>query len=218
MVAGVDTPICIRQPDDELRDIVQLAGVAVVDAYRRNTSGTNHPIKKGGRSIALGVAVELSDMYRVLLPVDENDSRARAQVESLLELPVVAGELTVDVLHVHEGESTTDPQWAAGEGFAESFAEEMAETVRDTDRLPSSVETAVNLLEASDHEYSVHERGGEPAVEILEFTADRDSDTIVLGVSGRSPVGKVLFGSVAQAVILDSDRPVMVVPAHIAES
>jgi len=88
-------------------------------------------------------------MYRVLLPVDTHDSRARAQVEALLELPVATGDLTVDILHVHEGETTTDPQWAAGEGFAESFAEEMAETVRNTDRLPSAVETAVDLLEGS---------------------------------------------------------------------
>lgn len=157
-------------------------------------------------------------MYRVLLPIAENESRARAQVETVLELPVDAGDLAVDILHVHEGESTTDPQWAAGEGFAESFDEEMAETVRTTDRLPSAVETAVDLLESSDHEFTVHERGGEPAVTIHEFAAEHDSDTIILGVSGQSPVGKVLFGSVAQAVILNSDRPVTVVPAHTAES
>jgi nucleotide-binding universal stress UspA family protein len=218
MFAGMGTPICVLQPDDELKDTVQLAGVAVVDAYRRNTSGTNHPIKKGGRSIALGVAVELSDMYRALLPINENESRARAQVEAVVDLPVATGDLAVDILHVHEGESTTDPQWAAGEGFAESFDEEMAETVRSSDRLPSAVETAVDLLKPSDCEFTVHERGGEPAVAILEFASEHDSNTIILGVSGRSPVGKVLFGSVAQAVILDSDRPVMVVPAHTAES
>lgn len=153
-------------------------------------------------------------MYRALLPINENEFRARAQVETVLELPVATGDIAVDILHVHEGDSTTDPQWAAGEGFAESFDEEMAETGRTTDRLPSAVETAVDLLEASDHEYRVHQQGGEPAVAILEFAAEHASNTIILGVSGRSPVGKVLFGSVAQAVILDSDRPVTVVPEH----
>ncbi|MEA1930276.1 MAG: universal stress protein [Euryarchaeota archaeon] len=157
-------------------------------------------------------------MYRVLLPIDTHDSRARAQVEAVLEPPLATGDLAVDILHVHEGDSTTDPQWAAGEGFAERFDEAMAETVRSSDRLPTSVVTAVDLLEASGHTFTVHERSGEPAVEILDFAAEQDSDTIVLGVTGRSPVGKVLFGSVAQAVILDSDRPVTVVPAHTAES
>ncbi|WP_135305187.1 universal stress protein [Haloarcula amylovorans] len=157
-------------------------------------------------------------MYRVLLPVDTNESRARAQSETILELPVAAGDITVDVLHVYENVSTNDPQWAAGEEFTESFDEEMAETVRTTDRIPSSVETAVDLFESSDYEFTVHERRGEPAVEILEFAAGQDSDMIILGISRRSPVGKVLFGSVAQAVILESDRPVMVVPELSSES
>ncbi|WP_135365791.1 universal stress protein [Halosimplex halophilum] len=157
-------------------------------------------------------------MYRVLLPVDRNESRARAQVEAVLELPVAAGDLTVDVVHVHRNASSTDAEWAAGEGFSETFAEEMAEEVRESDRIPASVEAAVERLEASDHEFAVHERSGEPAEAILEFAAEHDSDTIVLGGSRRSSVGKVLFGSVVQAVILESDRPVTVVPEAEPES
>lgn len=157
-------------------------------------------------------------MYRVLLPVNTNESRARAQTEAALDLPAAADELEVDILHVHRDVSASDAQWAAGEGFADSFAEEMAAEVRDLDRIPSSVEAAVDLLESSDHGFTVHERSGEPAAEILDFAAEHDSDVIILGVSGHSPVGKVLFGSVAQAVILDSDRPIMLVPEHESES
>ncbi|MFC7009898.1 universal stress protein [Halalkalicoccus salilacus] len=157
-------------------------------------------------------------MYRVLLPVDRNESRARAQVEAVLDLPVTASALTVDVVHVHKDVSTTDAEWAAGGSFSETFAEEMAEEVRNIDRIPSSVETAVDLLESSNLEFVVHERSGEPAKEILELAAELDSNAIVLGVSRRSPVGKVLFGSVVQAVIIDSDRPVTVVPEHVSES
>jgi nucleotide-binding universal stress UspA family protein len=94
----------------------------------------------------------------------------------------------------------------------------MAEELRNVDRIPSAVETAVDLLEGSDITFTVHERSGEPAVEILEFAEERDSNVIALGVSGRSPVGKVLFGSVAQAVILASDRPVTLVPKDASES
>ena len=153
-------------------------------------------------------------MYRVLLPVDKNDSRARAQVEAAVELPVAAGDLAVDVIHIHEDTSTTDTSWAAGESFSETYAEKMAESVRNTDRIPSSVETAVDVLESSALEYAVHERTGKPAREILNFATELDSDAIVLGVSRRSPVGKVLFGSVVQAVILESEQPVTVVPEH----
>ncbi|WP_121741077.1 universal stress protein [Natronorubrum halophilum] len=151
-------------------------------------------------------------MYRVLLPVDENESRARAQVETVLELPATPGDLAVDVVHVHDEATTPDVEWAAGSGFSETYAEEMAKSVRKADRLPASVEAAVDRLESSDLEYAVHERTGGPAETILAVADELDSDVIVLGVSKRSPVGKVLFGSVVQAVILDSDRPVTVVP------
>lgn len=157
-------------------------------------------------------------MYRVLLPVDKSESRARAQVETVLERPGATDDIVVDILHVHTEASTGDTQWAAGEEFSETFAEEMADEVRNTDRIPPSVEAAVDLLESSDVEFAVHERNGEPAKEILEVAAEQDSNVIVLGISGRSPVGKVLFGSVAQAVILDSDRPVTLVPKHALES
>ena len=140
-------------------------------------------------------------MYRVLLPVDDDDARVRAQVEAVLERPTPAGEIAVDILHVHDEAAAPNAGWAAGGGFSETYAEEMAEQVRDVDR-----------LESADVEFAVHERSGEPATEILAFAAERDSDVIVLGVDGRTPVGKVLFGSVVQAVILESDRPITVVP------
>jgi nucleotide-binding universal stress UspA family protein len=133
-------------------------------------------------------------------------------------MPVAAGDIAVDIVHVHEEASTTDPQWAAGESFSDAFTEEMAEELRNVDRIPSAVETAFHLLESNDVEFTVHERSGEPAVEILEFAEERDSNVITLCVSGRSPVGKVLFGSVAQAVILSSDRPVTLVPKNASES
>lgn len=151
-------------------------------------------------------------MYRVLLPVDENDARARAQAESILEYPA-AEECLVDVLYVHDDVSAPDAEWAAG-GFSETYAEEMADIARELQRLPDSIETAIDVLESGDVECSLHETAGSPAEAILEFADERDSDVIVLGIGERSPVGKVLFGSVVQAVILASDRPVTVVPEH----
>lgn len=150
-------------------------------------------------------------MYRVLLPVDENESRARAQASAVRDLPNAATAVSVDVLYVHEEEAGADAEWAAG-GFAEEYAAEM-ERLADDDALPTSVETAVDILEGGGLEWTVRTAAGDPAETILEAAAEYDSDRIVLGVRRRSPVGKVLFGSVAQAVILDSDRPVTVVPA-----
>lgn len=52
---------------------------------------------------------------------------------------------------------------------------------------------------------------GEPSEEIISYADDTDASYVVLGGRNRSPVGKALFGSVAQSVLLDSPRPAVVV-------
>ncbi len=151
-------------------------------------------------------------MYRVLLPVDDSESRARAQARAVRDLPNAATAVSVDVLHVVEDGSGTDAEWAAG-GFAEEYAAEMERLAGD-DALPASVEAAVDALEAGDVDWTVRTATGDPADRIREAADEYDSDLLVLGLEGRSPVGKALFGSVAQSVVLESDRPVTVVPAE----
>ena len=148
-------------------------------------------------------------MYRVLLPVDTHETRVRAQIEAILELPRAADELVVDVLHVYKDATARDAEWAAG-GFADAYESEMAERT-STDRRPASVETAVESLEEAGVEQKLHETGGEPADKILEAADELGVDVIVIGIGEQTPVGKVLFGSVAQAVILGSSCPVTTV-------
>ncbi|WP_226006853.1 universal stress protein [Natrinema salinisoli] len=151
-------------------------------------------------------------MYRVLCPIDDDESRARAQAAAVRGFPGAATDVSVDLLHVRETGTAGDAEWAAG-GFADEYAAEM-ERVTEDDTLPKSVETAVNALEAGDIEWTVRQATGDPAATILAAAGEYDSDVIVVGVRNRSPVGKVLFGSVAQAVVLDSERPVTLVPAE----
>lgn len=54
-------------------------------------------------------------------------------------------------------------------------------------------------------------RGGTPAEDILDFALENKVDEIIIGIAKRSPVGKLLFGSNAQYVILNSDCPVVTV-------
>lgn len=151
-------------------------------------------------------------MYRILLPVDASDARASAQAQTVVDLADETENVTVDVLHVHEAVDAPDVEWAAGGGFSEQFAEEMRENVQDLQGVPDSINHVVDRFEAAGVEYSVHEVTGEPAEAILAMADERDSDAIVIGARRRSPIGKILFGSVAQALILDSDRPVTVAP------
>ena len=53
--------------------------------------------------------------------------------------------------------------------------------------------------------------GSDIADEILAVAADVDADAIVIGIRHRSPVGKLIMGSVAQRVIIDAACPVIAV-------
>lgn len=50
---------------------------------------------------------------------------------------------------------------------------------------------------------------GDPAEEIVSYAADRDASYVVIGGRNRSPVGKALFGSVVQSVLLTAECPVV---------
>ena len=54
------------------------------------------------------------------------------------------------------------------------------------------------------------ESSGDPADAIISTADELDADMIVLAARKRTPTGKVLFGSVTQAVLLGTDRPVLV--------
>jgi nucleotide-binding universal stress UspA family protein len=52
-------------------------------------------------------------------------------------------------------------------------------------------------------------RGKTAGEDIVAFASDKGCDEILIGVKSRSKVGKILFGSTAQFVILNSDCPVI---------
>ncbi len=52
---------------------------------------------------------------------------------------------------------------------------------------------------------------------VLQVSADSSASLIVVGVRPRTPVGKLLLGSVAQRIILDAACPVLAVKPNPAE-
>lgn len=55
-------------------------------------------------------------------------------------------------------------------------------------------------------------RVGNPAEVVLEEAKERQSRYIIIGGRKRSPVGKAVFGSVAQSILLNADTPILTVP------
>jgi nucleotide-binding universal stress UspA family protein len=60
-------------------------------------------------------------------------------------------------------------------------------------------------------------RRGEPAAEIVEAAREADADLIAMTTHGRSGLGRLLFGSVAEAVLRRAELPVFLMRMTEAE-
>ncbi|WP_135830306.1 universal stress protein [Halorussus halobius] len=142
-------------------------------------------------------------MYRVLAAVDESDQRLATQLDALGALPG-RDDLSVTVLHVHE-----EIEVAADEAGA-AMIESINEDIDDLQGVPDTVSRAVAHLDDLGIESTVTTVRGDPAAAILEVAEEVAADAILVSARQRSPVGKAVFGSVTQSVVLDADRPVLV--------
>ncbi|WP_188979173.1 universal stress protein [Halocalculus aciditolerans] len=142
-------------------------------------------------------------MYHVLAAVDGNEERAANQIDALRGLPG-RDELEVTVLYVHE--EIDVPADEAGRSIIEAVNEEIGEL----QGVPDAVYDVADELRALDVPTDVAELTGEPVEEILSAAADAEADAVLVAGRKRSPVGKAVFGSVTQGVVLDSDVPVIV--------
>lgn len=129
-------------------------------------------------------------MYHVVIAVDEGTDRARKQARAVADLPRASEAVQATVLHVF----TENPGGASATQVG-------------------SVRRVQEVLEDEGVEVRVAERSGEPAVATLDFAQSEDADCICVGGRSRSPAGKAIFGSVAQSIILQADRPVLVTGA-----
>ena len=84
-----------------------------------------------------------------------------------------------------------------------------------TDQLEDSAERELPKLAECDEcvgleveELVVH---GEAASEIVRVATERDADLIVISSHGRTGLGRILFGSTAEAVVRHATCPVLVV-------
>ncbi len=74
---------------------------------------------------------------------------------------------------------------------------EDAQSVFEKDRIPCTTKLLVRGLAAGE--------------DLVQFIEENDIDEVIIGVKRRSRVGKLLFGSTAQKVILDAKCPVIAV-------
>jgi nucleotide-binding universal stress UspA family protein len=77
-----------------------------------------------------------------------------------------------------------------------------------------AIEAVVDALEDLAVDVETHQfvRGNEPVEDLMTFAQEIDADEFVVGIRKRTPVGKVVFGSTGQNLLLGTDRPVRCVP------
>jgi Universal stress protein UspA and related nucleotide-binding proteins len=126
-------------------------------------------------------------MYNIVAGVDENVPRGTDIAESIIEVPLLKDHVHVTLLHDFED----NPEGASVDQVA-------------------SVRRTRDILEEADYTVELEESSGEPARAILRLADEQDAELIVLSGRKRTPAGKVIFGSVTQSVILDTNRSVLV--------
>ncbi|MDQ2052813.1 universal stress protein [Natronolimnohabitans sp. A-GB9] len=98
--------------------------------------------------------------------------------------------------------------------FAEAQREHVSESADGEgvlDRQQFAEDRLRGLLGEEDGDVEIVGLDGDPAESIVEYATEHDARYVVLGGRKRSPVGKALFGSVAQSVVLSLDRPTVIV-------
>lgn len=134
-------------------------------------------------------------MYRVLMPVDENEGRSKSQVRYVIDLPAVDDTIEVILLYVFDNGTDIDTESEDEECPPEDIG---------------SVARVIERFEERDIDYRAITDRGDPGEVILNQANELDVDSIVLGGRKRSPTGKVLFGSVTMSVLRNTDIPVVV--------
>lgn len=97
--------------------------------------------------------------------------------------------------------------------------EENATTGTTDQRSPAEVarDTAESIASHGAAEFTPVGRIGSPATEIRGYVEEVDARYLVIGGRKRSPIGKALFGSVTQSLLLNVDQPVVTVRTETDE-
>lgn len=86
--------------------------------------------------------------------------------------------------------------------------------ISDVEAGEEAIEALESGLAGTGAEVTTHQlvRGNEPVEDLLAVAEDWDADEYVIGIRKHSPVGKMVFGSTAQNLLLGADKPVRCVP------
>lgn len=130
-------------------------------------------------------------MYHVVMGVGADDDQVDLKVDAVSDLPA-DGSVRVTVLHARGAPAADDA------------------TPEDPQTVPSVARTLEALGEVGVEAEAVAVEG-RPTDALLEYAGEVDAECICVGGRRRSPAGKLQLKNGAQQVIVNADRPVLVV-------
>jgi nucleotide-binding universal stress UspA family protein len=128
-------------------------------------------------------------------------------IETGYDLAVTYGD-DLHVLYVMPDELFEERQSEARSGDNQNYFLDNA--------VSEAEDRALNVVEATLTDYDTdrvnpHGEVGDPTEMVLALADDLDARYIVIGGRKRTPVGKALFGSTTQSLLLQASRPIVTV-------
>jgi nucleotide-binding universal stress UspA family protein len=139
-------------------------------------------------------------MGGILVPVDGSTHSTDALTYAIEHFP----DEEITALHVVE----------APKGYYAATAantEELPQVERGKEKAGDLLDEAETAAAEQGTVIDTHWEIGDPVDEILSYAQKEGFDEIVIGSRGISGVGRILFGSVAEAVVRRAEIPVVVV-------
>lgn len=95
--------------------------------------------------------------------------------------------------------------------IASAVESKAIQNIHEIDKIKSGLESLKNEMEKEGISCETHllARGITPGEDIVEFAKDQKMDQIFIGIEQKSKVGKLIFGSNAQYIILEAPCPVV---------
>lgn len=130
----------------------------------------------------------------------DRDGQATAVIQEAARIGK-AFDKPVHVVHVLTRDEFVDLQQTSVKDTGKAVPVERIEKV--------ATEFAADAIEDAGIEAEAVGLVGAPDDEIVNYANKQNADYIVIGGRKQSPVGKALFGSVSQSILLDARQPVV---------
>jgi nucleotide-binding universal stress UspA family protein len=135
---------------------------------------------------------------KIVIATDGSEKNLSAVIEGVMLARISGAKLQV-VYVIDTKPLTTGVIEESYAGMYDSFREEGEQALEQVKDLAGDLEVETFLLT------------GKPATEITRFAREHEADLLIVGTQGKSGLGKLLLGSVAETIIRTAPCSVLVV-------